>query len=55
MTDDQSAAVESGWGSVVCELSIGEVSQFHVGRDDLDVEGLVSGDILVMRGEGDQG
>lgn len=54
VTNDFTGAVESGWGAVIGKLGICEVTQFHVGCDDLDVERRVSGDVLIMLGENDQ-
>ena len=54
MADDFTGAVEAGWGAVVGQLGVGEVAEFHVGRQNSDIEALVRSNILIMLRERDQ-
>jgi len=54
VADNEAGGIEFGGSAVVCEFCVGEVAQFHVCGDDVDVESLVRRDILVVLGGDDQ-
>jgi hypothetical protein len=54
VTDDETVLVEPRRSAVVGRLGVGEEAELHVGDKDVDVEGGVRGDILVVFRECDQ-
>jgi len=54
VSNDEAIAVELGWRTVVCLICVGEMSQFHTSSGDLNLEGCVRSNVLVVLREQDQ-